>query len=358
MKRIVFLLYIMCFFFTACAQSTLDSELRYGEFSGDYKFDEFLEQGGASSDKELIQFLLTNVVVKSDENIFTDKIYYGSGCSTIQLGNEKDGFIFGRNFDWNKCNALVLKTNPVNGYKSISTVNIDFIKAGAGSFKALLSDSLINKIAAYAPLDGMNEKGLCVSVNMIQNSERTNQNTSKPDITTTTAIRLLLDKAATTDEAVELLKKYDFHPSFGFCVHFAICDANGKAVAVEYIDNEISIIETPILTNFYVTPGKKYGIGTNQSHKRFEKLEQTLKRVQGDRTSVKSDKMSLSNNFIERHSELVSESFMAKIMESVSKHNYNEFESTEWTVIFDQKNLTATYYHRENYKKSWKFEIN
>lgn len=357
MKRIVFLLYIMCFFFTACAQSTLDSELRYGEFSGDYKFDEFLELGGASSDREVIQFLLHNVVTKADTQILDDKIFYGAGCSTIQIGNRENGFVFGRNFDWDKCNALVLKTNPTKGYKSISTVNIDFIKAGAGSFSALLSDGLVNKIAAYAPLDGMNEKGLCVSVNMIQDSERTNQNTSKPDITTTMAIRLLLDKAATTDEAVELLKKYDFHPSFGFCVHFAICDTYGKAVAVEYIDNEISIIETPILTNFYVTSGKKYGIGTNQSHQRFEKLEQTLKRVQGDRTSVKSDKMSLSNNFIERHSELVSESFMAKIMESVSKHNYNEFESTEWSEIFDQKNLTATYYHRENYKKNWKFEV-
>ena len=39
----------------------------------------------------------------------------------------------------------------------------------------------------------MNEKGLAVSVNMIQDSEDINQDTAKPDITTTTAIRLLLD---------------------------------------------------------------------------------------------------------------------------------------------------------------------
>ncbi len=347
-KKIAFLIYIIGLSFTACAQSKLEPGFSYGEFSGDYKFDDFLEQGGASSDREVIQFLLKNVVAKADSHFIGDKIYYGSGCSTIQLGNEKDGFIFGRNFDWDKCNALVLKTNPAKGYKSISTVNTDFIKQGAGSFSALLSDGLINKIAAYAPLDGMNEKGLCVSVNMIQDSERTNQNSSKPDITTTTAIRLLLDKAATTDEAVELLKKYDFHPSFGFCVHFAICDANGKAVAIEYIDNEISIIEIPILTNFYVTPGKKYGIGTKQSHKRFEKLEQMV-------SSPSTNSGTASTN-VGTISSTVSD--VAKIMESVSKHNYNEFESTEWTVIFDQKKLTATYYHRENYKNNWKFEIN
>lgn len=347
MKRIVLLLYVVCLSFTACAQTKLETGFSYGEFSGDYKFDEFLELGGASSDREVIQFLLHNVVAKADTQILDDKIFYGAGCSTIQTGNRENGFVFGRNFDWDKCNALVLKTNPAKGYKSISTVNIDFIKAGAGSFSALLSDGLVNKIAAYAPLDGMNEKGLCVSVNMIQDSERTNQNTSKPDITTTTAIRLLLDQAATTDEAVELLKKYDFHPSFGFCVHFAICDTYGKAVAVEYIDNEISIIETPILTNFYVTSGKKYGIGTNQSHQRFEKLEKV---VLNHSTSSGTASTNVGTT-----SSTVSD--VAKIMESVSKHNYNEFESTEWSVIFDQKNLTATYYHRENYKKNWKFEI-
>ncbi|MCQ2088123.1 MAG: carcinine hydrolase/isopenicillin-N N-acyltransferase family protein [Bacilli bacterium] len=347
MKRIVLLLYVVCLSFTACAQTKLETGFSYGEFSGDYKFDEFLELGGASSDREVIQFLLHNVVAKADTQILDDKIFYGAGCSTIQIGNRENGFVFGRNFDWDKCNALVLKTNPAKGYKSISTVNIDFIKAGAGSFSALLSDGLVNKIAAYAPLDGMNEKGLCVSVNMIQDSERTNQNTSKPDITTTTAIRLLLDKAATTDEAVELLKKYDFHPSFGFCVHFAICDTYGKAVAVEYIDNEISIIETPILTNFYVTSGKKYGIGTNQSHQRFEKLEKVV--------SSPSTSSGTASTNVGTTSSTVSD--VAKIMESVSKHNYNEFESTEWSVIFDQKNLTATYYHRENYKKNWKFEV-
>lgn len=347
MKRIVLLLYVVCLSFTACAQTKLETGFSYGEFSGDYKFDEFLELGGASSDREVIQFLLHNVVAKADTQILDDKIFYGAGCSTIQTGNRENGFVFGRNFDWDKCNALVLKTNPAKGYKSISTVNIDFIKAGAGSFSALLSDGLVNKIAAYAPLDGMNEKGLCVSVNMIQDSERTNQNTSKPDITTTTAIRLLLDKAATTDEAVELLKKYDFHPSFGFCVHFAICDTYGKAVAVEYIDNEISIIETPILTNFYVTSGKKYGIGTNQSHQRFEKLEKVVLNPSTSSGTASTNVGTTSSTI----------SDVAKIMESVSKHNYNEFESTEWSVIFDQKNLTATYYHRENYKKSWKFEI-
>ncbi len=79
-------------------------------------------------------------------------------------------------------------------------------------------------IGLYAPLDGMNEKGLAVSVNMIFDGATILQNTGKPDITTTTAVRLPLNEAATVEEAIELLKKYDFHASMNFMVHLAIAD--------------------------------------------------------------------------------------------------------------------------------------
>lgn len=115
--------------------------------------------------------------------------------------------------------------------------------------------------ALYAPLDGMNEKGLAVSVNMIQDAATIAQDTEKPDITTTTAIRLLLNKAATVDEALELLKQYDLHASFGMMIHFAIADNSGRGVAVEYIDNEMVVSETPVVTNFYLAEGDKQGVG-------------------------------------------------------------------------------------------------
>ena len=70
----------------------------------------------------------------------------------------------------------------------------------------------------------MNEKGLAVAVNMIQDSGTIEQNTDRPDITTTTAVRLLLDQADSVDEALKLLGQYDLHASMGMMVHFAIAD--------------------------------------------------------------------------------------------------------------------------------------
>lgn len=291
----------------------LEGGLSSATVEGDYRLDEFL-WGGAESDRGVVRFLLE-----------------GAGCSTIQLPGKDGGFFFGRNFDWNRCDALILTTRPESGYASISTVNTDFIKAGAGI--PFLGEELLLKAAVYAPLDGMNEKGLCVSVNMIQDSATIDQRTGKPGLTTTTAIRAMLDKAATTDEALGLLSRYDMHASFGYMVHFAIADAHGKSVAVEYIDGKMSVVETPILTNFYVSEGKKYGIGTKQSHERFSILQGHV----GNSAESGAD--------------------MAGILESVSKHNFNEFESTEWSVVFDQKALTATYYHRERYGKQWTFSL-
>ena len=158
--------------------------------------------------------------------------------------------------------------------------------------------------------------------------------TDKPDITTTTAIRLMLDKAANVEEALALLEQYDLHASMNYMIHFAIADNSGNSVAVEYVDNEMIVIETPILTNFYLEEGEKQGIGTQQSHTRFEILTRTLEE-NAAMTALE----------------------VRDALDSVSKDNFGEFESTEWSVVFDQSALTAVYYHRENYEVGYSFEL-
>lgn len=223
-----------------------------------------------------------------------------------------------------------MKSKSESGYVSISTVNTNFIQ---GIPFSALPDETKALIALYAPLDGMNEKGLAVSVNMISDSSNISQNTNKPDITTTTAIRLLLNKAATVEEAISLLQEYDFHVSMNFMVHLAIADADGNSVVVEYINNEMSVVETPIVTNFYLTEGEKYGVGTGQSHERFEILKERLK----------TGAMSMAD--------------VRDALSSVSKGNFGEFESTEWSIVFNQTTGEVHYYHRENYENRYTFTV-
>ena len=59
-------------------------------------------------------------------------------------------------------------------------------------------------------------------------------------------------------------------------VHFALADRSGRSVVVEYIDDEMVVTDTPAVTNFYLAEGRKQGIGTAQSHTRYERLMKRL----------------------------------------------------------------------------------
>lgn len=308
----------------------LETGLSAVKYEGDYGFENFLSDGGASSDRDVVKYISDNLLPDDVRLSFKDA---GFGCSTISVKNKDGDSIFGRNFDWNTCNALIVHSVPHNGYSSISTVNMDFIDM-SGLSSSALPDGLKAAIAMYAPLDGMNDKGLAVSVNMIQDYASISQNTGKPDITTTTAIRLLLNKAANVDEAVSLLGQYDMHASMSLMTHIAISDVSGRSVVVEYIDNEMKVVDTPVVTNFYLSEGKKYGIGTEQSHRRFEMLTEEL-----------NEKKTMSANEVR------------DALSKVSKKNFGEFESTEWSIIFNQSTGEAHYYHRENYDKRYVFSI-
>ena len=301
----------------------LETGLSIVRYEGEYGFDAFLEQGGAGSDADVAAYITSLL----DQEIHMEGSPFG--CSTLSVKNQTGGYLFGRNFDWNTCNGWIVSARPENGYASVSTVNMDFIQAG-GVDLLQLPDSAQAFVSLYAPLDGMNEKGLAVSVNMIQDSPGISQDSGKPALTTTTAVRLFLDWAADVEEALELLQQYDFHSSMGLMVHLAIADADGRSVAVEYVDHEMVVIETPVVTNFYLAPGEKQGIGTAQSHTRYEILTGALEE-QGEMTETR----------------------VRDALDSVSKDNFGDSQSTEWSIVMNQETKELIYYHRENYGRAY-----
>ncbi|MCQ5128954.1 linear amide C-N hydrolase [Butyricicoccus faecihominis] len=303
------------------AQVQLEDGLSVVGYQGDYGFSRFLEQGGASSDAQVMDYLSEALLDGDGPTLQTG----GFGCSTLSVPGTDGGALFGRNFDWEACDALIVSATPHEGYASVSTVNLSFLSS-AGIPLRLLPEQAVTTAAVYAPLDGMNEKGLCAAVLMIEDADTIDQNTGKPGITTTTAIRLLLDRAATVDEALTLLAQYDMHASMDMMVHFAIADAAGRSVAVEYVNNEMVVTETPVLTNFYLAEGEKHGIGSAESHTRYEMLLDAL---------AEAPQMTMDG--------------VRDAMDSVSKDGFNEFSSTEWTVVYDQNAGELRYFHRENY---------
>ena len=328
----VFVVFIILFqrnIRTAASVKKLEDGLYSMVYKGDYRFNDFLEQGGASDDLAVAEFVIQDVF----HGLLPIDLRGGTfGCSTISAETPEGDAVFGRNFDWGTCTALIVQTSPAEGYDSVSTVNMDFLNLGL-DMPEEMQMRLLSAAAPFAPMDGMNEKGLCVAVLMIQDSPGFHQDTGKPDLTTTTAVRLLLDQTADVEEAVELLAQYDMHASAGMMVHFALADAEGHSVVVEYIDNEMAVTETPVVTNYYLTSGEKYGIGTEESKVRYAMLEDMLQ----SGSSFTMDGI-------------------RDALDSVSKHNFDsEFASTEWSIVYNQSTGEARYYHRENYQNYYTF---
>lgn len=101
------------------------------DVKGDYYFDEFIKQGGASNDGELIQFVVDNITKGIIPiNISSPDI----GCSSFTAVDADGNRYFGRNYDFSTSTAMIVRTNPGNGrYASISSVDLQFlgIKDGA-----------------------------------------------------------------------------------------------------------------------------------------------------------------------------------------------------------------------------------
>lgn len=300
-------------------------------FRGDDGLEAFLRRGGASRDSQVAGFISGYLSGRSRDLPFKTTV---GGCSTISATGHDGSAMFGRNFDWRPCYAMVVLASPSDGFASISTVNMDFLGT-ASRLLSFLPDEDSAFAALYAPMDGMNEKGLCVAVLMIQDHDMVDQNTERPDITTTTAIRLLLDRAADVDEAVTLLSEYDMHSSMGLMVHFALSDSTGKSVVVEYVDDHMVATETPVATNFYFAEGAKKGIGTAQSHVRYRSLMELLAERDGT----------------------MDHAGMRDALSSVGKRNFDDGETTEWSVVYDQGSGEVRYYHRENYDKGYLFHV-
>ncbi|MDR3262716.1 MAG: linear amide C-N hydrolase [Clostridiales bacterium] len=205
-------------------------------YKNDYYFDDFLEKG-ASSDEELKTFIMQKLLKGLPIDVQIPDI----ACTTFTAITPSGDRTFSRNFDLEDTPIMILATSPKNGYKSISTVNLSFLGYDYGYLPDALKDRFLTLAAPYLPLDGMNEKGVSIAVNMV-NGESANQSTAKKDITTTTLIRLVLDKAASAADAVELIARYDLHDSVGGPYHFQIADKSGASVIIEYVANEMKTI--------------------------------------------------------------------------------------------------------------------
>lgn len=229
----------------------------------DYRLEKIIDYG-IKDDQSMIDAILSEALPLLPVHIKAPSF----GCTAFTLTDDNGQVHMGRNYDFkNDTSAMLVYCTPKNGYKSVGFAAMDNVSANQPDES--IKKRLASLTAPFICLDGINEKGVSIAV-LTLDSEPVHQSTGKPTIATTLAIRLVLDRAASTQEAVELLRGYDMFASSGRDYHFYITDASGDGRVVEYdCDSETRELvdtKTEAVTNFFilykekVLPNQRNGI--------------------------------------------------------------------------------------------------
>ena len=157
-------------------------------------------------------------------------------CTSFQAKKaDGEGFWYGRNYDYFKNPTMVTVSHPKKGYASIAVSDMSHFGYSLEKLPTSLVAKLSCLAAIYAPVDGINEKGLCTSI-MALPKQASRQDTPKHDVGTTIIMRLWLDRCATVKEALALLETVDVRhdAAVGSGYHYMVADAGGDCAVVEF----------------------------------------------------------------------------------------------------------------------------
>lgn len=178
-------------------------------------------------------------------------------CSLFTVLLEDNHLLYGRNFDWGFSPAVLVFTNPPDGYASVSMVDIAYLGYNIQTASTLMDLPIEERGgllgALQIPFDGMNEHGLAIGMAAVPQADMPTD-PSKERIGALQLIREILDHARNVDEAVDLIREYSIDFTGGPPVHYLIADAQGKAGLVEFYQGEMHVFENEQLwhsaTNF------------------------------------------------------------------------------------------------------------
>ena len=290
----------------------------------------------------------------ADENGETDSF----GCSSFQAtGKDTHGYIFGRNYDYFKNPSMVTVSRPSKGYASIACSDMSHF----GYSLEKLPDSFTKKLnclaSIYAPVDGMNEKGLCVSVHALP-KQPSRQDSERPDVGTTIILRLWLDRCATVKEALSLLETVDVRhdAKVGSGYHYMVADAGGDCAIVEFDKDgswETMIVRKPEGANslhftnhlmapkYYTTePDQEVGNTHSKSWERYEAL----------------------GAFLQEHDGILT---LDEAQEALALVHWKDFlwddgktvEDTQFSNVYDQSALTLRLRNWSDYDTTHNFNL-
>jgi hypothetical protein len=255
-----------------------DFPLYVMEYDGDYGFAEYLKTGVRPS---------TDAEAPGGETAAWAEETAGRPegapwfCSCFAVSTRDGRVLVGRNFDWRLHPALLLFTRPPKAFASVSMVDISYLGFGRGAPSEENMRSLMQ--APFLPFDGLNERGLAVTMMAVPDSEG-GRDPNKVTIDSLAVIRLMLDYADGVDKAIELLGGYNVDFGGGPPIHYLIADKSGKSAVIEFLDDKMRVMRGDgsfqVSTNFLQFPGPPRNGRTGCW--RYNRIFEALSRAEGD----------------------------------------------------------------------------
>jgi hypothetical protein len=284
-------------------------------YDGDYRLAEYMA-GAIKSPEDIIPFF-ESLFLKQGLSVkipFPPRSPASFGCSAFFARSADGKPIVGKNLDWRKDPILLLKTSAPSAYSSITIVDLALSDIfGLHSMEA----SLI--MAPYVPFDGMNEKGLVVSMLSVQEESRYPSSPSKVTVGDFNMIRIILDTCKNVEEASSAFDRFNIVQTGPAPIHYLVADAEGACI-VELAEGRVSKKKSAgnlYLTNYLVN-GRDGNAKSLACCERFRLLHDHL---EGDENTL-------------------SDLEAKKLLDSVSvyKSGFGP-PSTIWSVVFKPDSL-------------------
>ncbi len=178
-------------------------------------------------------------------------------CTLFVAAGDNDTRIYGRNRDMPQAaTALLLYTTPPDGYASISLVDLD--QMGFRTERDLQAPSIMRRLSLLLtpllPTEGMNEHGLVIAKADLPRTNQSHSSANKESVNFRTMMRVVLDHARNTHEAIGLMENYNIAFGPASNGHYLIGDPSGEAAMVEFSDSKLQVIRSSVpwqvMTNF------------------------------------------------------------------------------------------------------------
>lgn len=286
----------------------VDDHLFLMVYDGDYGFREYLETG---------------------KPVYSFNRGRDPSCTCFTAYKEDSARLFGRNFDFPDDPALILFTNPSDGYASVSMVDLGYFGYSNDDLPSVETGLDNLKLAPHLPFDGMNEHGLTIGMAAVPEAEAPTD-PDKITIGEIRVIRMVLDYARDVEEAIELIESYNVRVDSP-PIHYLLSDREGNSAIIEFVDGEMIVyrneVEWQIITNFVITGSDA---PENAPCFRYNTVHRGLSESEG--RASQEEAMSL--------------------LEASSQEN------TIWSAVYDQEKLELWIAMKRDYGNIMNFKLN